>query len=907
MGDLISCFNYNNNLKYTGFKYIKEILGMQENGKEYSKLLITWWVGLVQRHLYVVLSITLVATAAMLFYLKDNFRINTDLNNMISDKLPFRKVEKDFSAAFPQFSNTIVVVLDGDTPELAMSARGVLSERLKKTGLYKTIYEPGSGKFFERNGLLYLSREELEGLADRLANAQPLLAFLSRDLSLRGLFSVLGMVFSHSEVKQTADKSMDRLFDQMAGAFEGAADRRPHYISWESIMFGEKETEGQRQQFIILQPDLNKSHLSGDEVYLETVRRAAKELDINEANGVKLRITGDMALAYENLVTVRSSTGIATVVSILMVGVILFIGLGSGRMVFAGLLTLIIGLIWTTVFAIAFVGSLNLISITFAVLFVGLGIDYSIQFCLRYRELIYCGYGPWDCISTTARGVGRTLLLSCITVAIGFYSFVPTPYSGVAELGLISGTGMLLSFFATITVLPMLLIILRTEKRKGFMLSFGKTISSLPYRHPKAIVAGAILLGLASIPLLPMVYFDYNPLDLYGKKSEAVSTIRELFKNVQVQPWTISVLVKGEDNAKRLAEKLGKLKEVKMTVMLSDLVPEKQSEKLGIISDIALFMPPGLGSVRERHLGYAQDVKALDGFEKALKTFLSSSRKDNPHARHLYAAVQKFRTLLTEPVKGKAAFSVLEKEILSGLPSLFNRLETSLQARAFGEADLPREFADQYVATDGRYRVQVFPSENILNVAALKRFVLAVRAVAPDATDAPVTIYESGVAVASSFRYATIYALIAITLFLLIELRSFSVTAMILIPLVLAMFLTGAASVLFDIPLNFANVIVVPLLLGVGVHSGIIFMLRYLTEPPQDGNMLRTSSARAVLLSTLTLIISTSSLALSPHSGIASMGMLLTICLGFLLICILMLLPALTEISGRRSGKRSGD
>ncbi len=880
---------------------------MPKDKKEYSKLLITWWVGLGQRHLYVVLSITLLATAAMLFYLKDNFRINTDLDSMISDKLPFRKAEKDFSSAFPQLNNTIVVVLDGDTPELAMSARRLMAERLEKTGLYKTVYEPGGGKFFERNGLLYLSREDLEGLADRLANAQPLLAFLSKDLSLRGLFSVLEMVLSHTEVKQTTDRRMDLLFDQMSGAFEGAAERRPYYVPWESVMFGEKEAAAQRQQFLILQPDPGKSRLSGDEVFLETVRRVAKELDVNEANGVKVRITGDMALSYENLMTVRSSTGIATVVSILLVGVILFVGLGSWRMVFAGLLTLILGLIWTTTFAIAFVGSLNLISITFAVLFVGLGIDYSIQFCLRYRELIESGHGQWDGITTTARGVGRTLLLSCITVAIGFYSFVPTPYSGVAELGLISGTGMLISFFATITVLPMLLIVFRTEKGKGSALSFGETISSLPYRHPKAIVAGAILLGLASIPLLPRVYFDYNPLDLYSEKSEAVSTIRELFKNTEVQPWTISVLVKGEENAKRLAEKLGKVKEVKMTAMLSDLVPEKQSEKLGIISDIALFMPPGLGEVRIKHLSYAQNVKALDGFEKTLKAFLPSSGKDNPHARRLYAAVQKFRTLLTDPAKEGDAFSVLDKEILSGLPSLFHRLETSLQAKAFGEADLPRQFADQYVTPDGRYRVQVFPSENILNVAALKRFVLAVRAIAPDATDAPVTIYESGMAVASSFRSATIYALIAITIFLLIELRSFSVTALILIPLVLAMFLTGAVSVLLGIPLNFANVIVVPLLLGIGVHSGIIFMLRYLTEPPQDGNMLKTSTARAILLSTLTLIISTSSLALSPHKGIASMGMLLTICLGFLIICILMLLPALTEISGRRSGKKSGD
>jgi hopanoid biosynthesis associated RND transporter like protein HpnN len=867
--------------------------------RNYSEQLIEWWVNFIQSRSLMVVIITVLITGGILFYSIRNFKINTDLNSMISEKLRFRKLEKDFLRAFPQLTDAIVVVLDADTAERALSVRKRMVERLKKTGLFKTIYEPGGGKFFEKNGLLYLSRNELENLADRLADAQPLLAFLSRDMSLRGLFSVLGMALNQTEVKETQDRSISLLFDRMGKTFDGVIDNHPYQMSWEGIMLGEKKAAEQRRQFVILQPYLDETKFSADEVSLKTIRHIAKELDINETNGVKMRITGDVALSHENMVAVRNSTGAATLVSIFLVGVVLFIGLGgSGRLVFASLSTLITGLIWTTGFALAFIGSLNLISITFAVLFIGLGIDYSIQFCLRYKELIESGCRHQDCIITTAKGVGRSLLICCITVAIGFYSFIPTAYSGVAELGLISGTGMFISFFANITVLPALLTLLQIKKGKVLSILPKKRLVMLPYKYSRAIIRGAVIIGLGAATLVPRVFFDFNPLNLYDKTSESVITMKELFKNPETRPWTLSILVRGEENAKRIEERLRKLKEVKTVVTLSDFVPEDQSEKLSIISSISLFMPPGLSNVNVKHLSYEQRIKALNDFERTLKkSLLSHSKKDDTSAQRLYASIQQFKTLLKNPVIGNRAFTVLEKDLLSDLPALFKRIETSLQATVFGQSDLPKSLVNQFVAIDGRYRLQVFPSENIMNVDALKQFVHAVRTIAPDATDAPVTIYESGRAIVSSFRQATLYALVAITLFLLIEVRSFYVTAVILIPLILAILLTAAASVLLDIPLNFANVIVVPLLLGVGVHSGIIFVLRYQTEPPPDGNMLKTSTARAVLFSILTTIISTSSLSFSPHRGIASMGMLLTVCLSFLIICTLVLLPALLDLS----------
>jgi hopanoid biosynthesis associated RND transporter like protein HpnN len=862
------------------------------------------WVTLVQRRAGLFLSVVLFFTLGVLYYSVRNFDINTDTNAMISDNLRFRKLEKDFNRAFPQLSDTIVVVVNGDTPELAVSARKRLGERLRtEKSLFKSVSEPGGGSFFEKEGLLYLSENELEDFADNMAAAQPLIGLLSRDTSLRGLFSVVQKTLAPQQDAGGGDGKIASLYEQLGEAFDAAAAQRSSRMSWQELMLGKKGAEQQKRQFIIAQPYLDQGNLSSGEAPLRAVVRAAKELGYTDAGGVKVAVTGDVALASENLTEVRNSMGAATVASVVLVGLILFVGFGRNvRLMAAGLATLLVGLVWTTGFAIAFIGRLNMISITFAVLFIGLGIDYSIQFCLRYKELMdLAGAAQRESIVATATGVGRSLLLSCITTAIGFYAFLPTAYAGVAELGLISGTGMFVSFFANLTVLPALLAVMPVAPKKTPPSGAKGAITAIPYRYPGAITAISLALGIGSALLVPKVYFDYNPLNLYDQKSEAVSAIKDLFSDPAATPWTISVLVKGERETKELAEKLRQLKEVKMVATLFDFVPEAQTQKLGIISDVRLFMPPGLGQVQVMKLSYVQNLNAFRDLEKAVKKALSQPRGvENRQLSTLYRGMQKFQLLLRDRGSGTKAFDALREGVLSNLPALFQNLDRSLQASTIDVSRLPQDLVSLYRSPDGRYRLQVFPAENILDRHALSRFVASVRAVAPDATDAPVSIYESGMAIISSFKEATLYAFIAIVIFLLIELKNVWVTVLILVPLVLVTLLTGAASVLLGIPLNFANVIVVPLLLGVGVHSGIIFVVRYQTEPPPGGNMLMTSNARAALFSSLTTMVSTGSLSFSSHRGISSIGILLTICLGFLIFSTLVLLPALLKLSERR-------
>jgi hopanoid biosynthesis associated RND transporter like protein HpnN len=881
---------------------------MIERTRTYAIRLFVRWTEFIGHHSFVVLFLSLLATVGVLIYTVNHFRIDSEMTDMISDKLPYRKLEKEFQTAFPQFKETLVVVIDADTPETARLQATKLAGRLKReTGLFKGVYAPGSGEFFERNGLLYLSVEDIEALSENLASAQPLLGLISKDLTLRGLFSVIEKVVSQEGDIEQKTKLVP-FFDRLAQTLESSTSNRPRPLSWQELILGEAIAADERRQFIILDPVPDKATFSGGEAGIEAIYRIRDELGLREASGVKVRLTGDVALNYENLLTAKKGMGLTTLISFLLVATAVMIGLGSGRLVFASLATLLVGFIWTLGFAIAFVGRLNLISIAFGVLFIGLGIDYSIQYCIRYRELMASGHGHHEAIVGTAKGLGVSLLVCTVAATIGFYSFLPTPYTGVSELGLIAGTGMLINLFATLTVLPALLTLLPLKKAGIKEFNVNRRLYQLPYKYAKAIVIGAIAIGIGAAFLVPKLYFDYNPLNLYDPHSDAVLTIKELFKNEMTCPWPISILTGNAKEAEEMIGRLKGLKEVKEAITITSFVPEDQSSKLAILSDIALFMPPGLETLKTEKLSYEKNVASLESLESSLRKVLSTAQeRDSAYATsvsRLHRSLERFKKALTYPENGKEAFNKLEQSLLSYLPNLFHQLKTSLRASAVKESDLPRELRFRYVTSDGRYRVEVFPRENILEPDSLKRFVEAVTALAPNSTDTPVTIREAGNAVVHSFLLAILYAFLAITVFMLIELKSVSDTVLVLLPLALSLLITGAASVIFDIPFNFANVIVIPLLLGCGVEV-IYFIHRFRTDPPSNGNMLETSTARALFFSALTTILSFSTLSFSPHRGMASMGKLLTICIGSYMVATFVFLPAVLKFvksGARKSG-----
>ena len=870
--------------------------------KNYRLCLPEWWIRGVLRHSFAVLAAAICLTCVLAFLTVKHFKINTDLTEMISDELHFRKVAKTFYKAFPALRDTIVVVIEADTPEQAMQARDLLALNLRDdSSIFKSVYIPGGGPFFHKNGLMYMSLEKLEDLTDRLSESQPFIALVSRDFSLPGLFSSIEKVVGEHDEYIKNNQRLIFLFDCLSDTFEKVAQGTNHRMSWQELMLDQEVNTPSGYQFIIAQPFLDYRAAQPAEKAIKRIRSAANALHINEENGITIHITGGLAINYEDLLSVRKDIGIAGLVSFVLVGVILYVGLGSASLVFASLFTLLTGLAWTIGFAVLFIGSLNLISITFVVLFIGLGIDYSIQICLRCKELGSSGLTDSEAISEGVRSVSNALILCAITTAIGFYAFVPTAYIGASELGLIAGTGMFLNLLANITVLPAMMNLMPYKKSDHPALSVGRHISKLLDGYAMPIVAGAIAFGIAAAAIMPRISFDANPLNLSDPTTDSVITARSLLKADKSTLWTITVMASDRREARDLAKRLRELHEVEAAVTIDDFIPENQTEKLDLINDMALIMPP---APKTKQGGSCttpqQDKKALEDLYRVLKeTINSDATGDKSYISaiaRLAENIQGFNKLLTDTGREEVLFRALETGLLSNLEILLDNFNDLMQAETIELADLPEDLTSRYISDDGLYRVQVFPRNDITDIQNLKRFVTEVRTIAPDATGKPVTILESGRTISSAFRTATILAFVLIALFLRIVFKRWVEVILVIFPLLLGLLYTMAAAVLLNISFNFANIIVVPLLLGIGVDFGIHIVNRARDNLGADTHILETGTSRAVLFSAFTTIISFGILSFMHHAGTASMGKLLTICISFMIISTLLVLPALLKI-----------
>lgn len=873
---------------------------LKHGGKRLGDTL-AWWVSEVQRFAAWVVMLSILISGSLLYFTTKNLGISTDTEDMLSETLHFRRLNIDYKKAFPQYDNVLLIVINGDTPDLAQDAGSKLAERLKREQqVFKSIYMPGSGRFFEQNGLLYLNLKELEDLADNLAAAQTFLAKLSQDMSLKGLLRMLDNGIE--AVMEGEDIDLAQVLDHVSNAFDAAFHESPYHMSWIDLMKGQDANPDGRRRFIIAQPLIDYSKLLPGGAAMDAVRRIAKELHLNPVNGIRVRLTGSVALEFEELQSVSRGAGMAGILALIMVVIVLFLGLRSPRLVLATLTTLIMGLIWTAGFATGAVGHLNMISVAFAVLYIGLGVDYAIHFCLRFKELLFQGQPQTLALQQTARDIGSSLVLCAFTTAIGFYAFIPTVFKGVAELGLISGTGMFIGLIANLTVLPALLTLMpirrppnmNTERSKGSRLSLLTTSQ----RIPRVIRIGSIVIGLGSLLLLPGVTFDHNTLNLRDPESESVATFKELLAQAKHSPWSLVVLTADAQAAKDLKERLSRLEPVDEGIASADFIPSEQKEKLALIEEISLILGPDLGG--SEVLSSPSISEQFAAIQKLRSTLVKydDRHKASPltnHVRRLSNALDRFETDIKtrEKPPKEAMIRRLEDGFLSSLPERLRLLQASLSAEKITKDLLPGELVNRWVASDGRQRVEIFPKRNLNEPEALRQFVDSVQRITQDAIGFPVILLEAGDAVVGAFRQALISSLIAIAILLFILMDRKLDALLVLLPLLLAGAMTGASSVLFNIPFNFANVIALPLILGIGVDSGIHMAHRIRTAPPDEDYILRTSTARAVLFSALTTICGFGNLALSPHRGTASMGLLLTIGIGLTLICTLIVLPAL--------------
>lgn len=850
--------------------------------------LIARIVDLARRRAAAAVLITAVFTLGSGFYAATHLTLDTEIDHMLPTGLAWRQNEIALDAAFPQNNNLLVIVIDGQTADLADRAAGQLAARMRaKPELFTYVRQPDGGPFFERNGLLFLAPEEVQNISEKLIEAQPLIGNLAHDPSLRGLFDTLALFINAAE-KDKDRFAIDRLDPTLAAvvdAVDATLAGRNEPVSWQRLMTGLAPGKRERRRFVLTRPILDFNDLEPGAKPRAEIRRIAGELALDPQHGVQLRMTGPVALNDEQFTTLRRGALESTILSIVTVWLLLFAAVRSTRLVGAILATLVAGLVLTAGFAAVAIGSLNLLSVAFGVLFIGLGVDFGIQFSVRYRDQRH----RLDSLDAALRGAGETIgpaiVLAGAATAIGFLSFVPTRYTGIRELGWIAGFGMLVAVALTFVLLPALLTLVRPRgELEPVGYRWAAPLDTFLLQHRRWVLLAAGVLAAACLAAFPWIRFDFDPLNLKDPKSESVSTVRDLMNDPMTTPYTAEILAPSLEDAVALAGRLAKLPEVAQAITAASFIPEQQEQKLATIADVALLLGPTLTpAVILPPPNEGEIINSMVALRHALRPVAAREGPQSPAARLA-------RGLDEAAARGPAIVPALKEALMTGLEQRLATLRGLIEAGPVTLASLPAELRETWITQDGRARVSVFPRGDARDHQVLERFVAAIRTIAPDATGTPVTIQEAGRLISSAFVQAGMIAFAAVSVLLAVVLRRARDIVLVLAPLLLAGLLTLVATAVIGMPLNYANIIALPLLLGIGVAFNIYFVTAWRAG---QTNHLQSSMARAVLFSALTTMAAFGSLALSHDPGTSQMGQLLSISLGCTLLCTLLVLPAL--------------
>ena len=840
------------------------------------------------RHAWLVLLAGVALAILAGDYAHRNFAINTDVAKLISPNLDWRKREIEFEKAFPGKNDTILAVVEAPTPELARQAAAALEKKLlPQTDRFVSIKQPAGGPFFDNNGLLFLPTQEVAKQTNQLASAAPLFNILIDDPSLRGLTGVLEFGLAGSQRGQYSRDSMARPLNQVADTVEKVLANQPAPFSWKELADSEPLTDSDKRVLLLIHPVLDFKALQPGGAATDAIRKAVTDLNLAREYSARVRLTGPVPIANEEFATVQENAFLTHTLTILIVLFILWCALKSPKIIAAVFITLLIGLAATTAVGLMLVGAFNLISIAFFVLFVGLGVDFGIQYSVRYRADRHEGHDLSLALEKAGEYSAVPLTLAAVATAAGFLSFMPTDYKGVSELGKIAGAGMIIAFIAAITVLPALLKLMNPAgEAEPLGFAFLAPVDAFLERHRVGVVAWTLGVAIVGLPLLYFLRFDFNPINLRNPKVESIATYLDLRRDPNTGTNAVEVLAPSAAAAKEIQAGLVKLPEVSRVLSLDAFIPDDQPAKLAIIRKAAAQLNPILNETpRGTAPSDEENVAALKGSVTSLRKIAGDDKGPGAvAARRLADALAKLAQA------DKAMRDKAEATFIAPLTVALDQVRGLFKAQPISVKTLPSEIVSDWTTSDGRTRVEVLPKGDPNDNETLRTFAAAVLKVEPTAIGGPISILKSGDTIVSAFIQAGCWALLSISILLWIVLRRIGDVLLTLVPLVLAGVVTLEICVLIGMPMNFANIIALPVLLGIGVAFKIYYVTAWRAG---QTNLLQSPLTRAIFYSAMTTATAFGSLWLSSHPGTSSMGKLLALSLVTTLAAAVLFQPAL--------------
>ena len=818
--------------------------------------------------------------------------INTDTSDMIDEQVPYRVAQSEFETAFPDINNQILVIIRADSADALDIYSSELAKALDVSELTRSVTHLPSDPFFLKNGLLYLETDELESQLAQLTEAAPLIERLTLSPKIETLFDTLAEL---AEQDDGIDANGERLLLATAKTLEANISGTAQPLSWrEAFSEPEEGADPLFQTVITLSPVLDHSRVRAavpvqdliDELAIQTVEISGVNADVF--------VTGNPVLRSDELKSVSQGIGLAFLISFIIVGIILFIALRSPVLVVFVLLSLIISILITAGLGAVIYGQLNLVSIAFTVLMVGLGVDFAIHLLMHLQSKRGKGLSVPAAFYRVSRGIGTALVLTAPSTALAFLAFVPTKFVGISQLGVIAAIGVSIAFLVATSLLPAIFSYLpaKTVIADKSEETVTRKPTSLNPKMRSRLAVLVILLGVCALALMPKARFDADPMALRDQSAPSVTAFNLLFSEPETVPYRLSALAESPESAKALSESLEKLETVDSSRNLLSFIPEEQYDKLDLIDYTAIGLEFALSGEGEPQALRADYVDHLLG---ALQDSTSKA------AIELSRVLKQWEQVNASDPTLKARS---EHDLFLYWPRQVERLSAQIQASEVSLDSLPDSLRSRYLAASGEARLEILPAKDVSGVQNRREFITDVTRQLPSATGSARSVQDAGDIIQTSMLQAILTALLSVSILLYLVVRNVKLVAIMLAPLLLAGVLTTATGVIFNLPYNFANVIVLPLLIGIGVDSSLHLALQArhgaVKSKPRQASMFDNVTPRAVIFSAVTTIASFGSLSFSAHRGTASMGLLLMIAIMWVLICTLLVTPTLIEWSSQK-------
>lgn len=832
--------------------------------------------------------------------------------SLAATRLEFRTNRLDLLSPHSEFNRRWLDYLsrfgDGDDAVLVVTgARGQVQTALAAIAdalASDTQWAPGDVfcrldlSHVEPHGIHLATPEQVERIAARVT-AMPRGADEWRQLDLAAMIGQAGLALGRSPDPESLDQTL-----RLLRGVEGALSDPPEYHSpWPSSTELASDLAGglvQGREWLLS----DDGHMGFALVRIRRIngvpdpQRLAALRDVQRQVAdshpyVRIGLTGVPVLEHDEMSHSQADMGLSSALSIVGVGVLFAATFGGLRHSLAALACLAIGMGWTMGYITLGVGHLNILSVAFGAILIGLGIDFSVHVLSHYLDSRHRGVEIQPALEDAIRQVGPGIVTGGLTTALAFATASLTDFVGVAELGLIAGGGVLLCMLATLLVLPPLFWWADHGGRGPLPppLPAG-VLCRVANRAPLRTALVFALLTAGAATGLPRVYYDHNLLNLQARGVESVQWEHELARSAGRSVWFALVLARDDDELARVTRDCERLPSVERTESLAPLLyhPDPRRERaLQAIRDwsAGLAFPPA-GNVSETPP--PELVGRVAGALGQLRLAASGHGELAAAAEHL--------ALRLETPDGSTLAGRLEdyqRVAVRELQADLLKLSAAVRAAPPTVDELPPELASRYIGNDGTRLLRVYARGSIWDMDALSQFVGELEGVAPQCTGHPVQTYYASRQMQRGYLHAAIYSLLAVGAVLMLDLRSIRQSLLAMLPMGLGLLQLLGLLGLLGIPLNAANMIVLPLILGIGIDDGVHVMHDWRHQLGERYRM-SNSTAAAVVLTSATTMVGFGSMMVARHQGLRSLGQVLTLGVFCCLINSLFVLPALLAV-----------